>query len=38
LPLAAGGVGNRAQRNGYGARIAIGQHRFQILCDLNLAF
>ena len=29
-------IGNRAQRNGYGTRIAIGEHRFQVLRDLSL--
>jgi hypothetical protein len=31
-------IGNRAQGNRYGARVAVSQHRFNILSDLSLAF
>jgi len=31
-------IGNRPQCDGYGSLIAVGQYRFKVFCDLNLAF
>jgi hypothetical protein len=31
-------IRNGTQCDGYGSLIAVGQHRFQVLCNLNLAF
>jgi hypothetical protein len=31
-------IRNSTQCDGYGSLIAVGQHRFKVFCDLDLAF